>query len=185
MQIFATSPQIASTLGLDHQYIIDACESMPYSDEFMDNNVQVFDVSGIQIAHVTEAGYRAIMFHIDCAKILAVGEESPPQEGIPQAESACEKILKWREAAFNNNSLIIGEDAAQHVPARRRGRSIIDENTRRKAEDLIASGRYDEMLQATFAEIHRQLEEDIGSDPGYQNVRFYTIARKKALGIDS
>lgn len=186
MKIYATSAQIAEEYEIEHELVIAAAINLPYSDNFLDSNVQIFEVSGIKIAQVTEAGYRAFLFHIDCDSHYSQEEEIDSSlDDDTKKTSGCEKILQWREKAFCNNALILranGPSFPSQANNRTRTRSTISDTVRRTAEDLVSSGKYDDCIDAAFTEIHKAVSQDMGTDPGYQNVIQYVKARRIVLG---
>lgn len=189
MKIFATSAQIAEEYEIDHDLVIEAAISLPYSDDFIDSNIQIFEVSGIKIAQVTGAGYGAILFHIDCYSHKLIKDVVETSLNSASQTSGCEKILQWREKFFYNNALILEDNSNSSVSSqpnqpnnRIKTRSTISKSILRQAEESISTGKYDNYIDYAYTEIHKLVMQDMGTDPGYQNIIQYVKARRIALG---
>lgn len=188
MHFYATSAQMAKDLAIGHDDVVDAAKDvLALYGQFASDNVQMFEIpvgtTNVLLAQMTEPGYNAVLFTI-------------PIDAVPTDEARA-TLMALRCQLFNNrspsmNALTDQTDASRPKPELSnqdvvipgiRTRASIDENVRQQAETLIMSGKYDHIMAATFADIHRSVRKDIGDDPGYQNIRQYVIARRAQVGI--
>lgn len=172
MHFFATSAQISNEFGFSHDVVMQTVESLPYP-AFVKENIQTFDLGPTKLAQMTEPGYSCVIMHLP----LNVGGDD-------------ELVLKWRAQFFFNKSPSVQSlmaPQAQIVVTTNKSdaskSSTTNETVRRQAEELISSGGCDSIINEPFASIHRDIREQLGDDPGYQNVRAYAIQRRAVLGV--
>jgi len=184
MHFYSTTAQIAKDLEIDHQIVVNSAINTPLSDEFKNANMLELNIPvpgmevNVQMFQLTEPGYNATVFGLKLADI--------------EDEETKKKIRHFREQMFMNKppALTIPSIAttASTTPSTMpsgpsTGRSQVDENIRRQAEEKIASGQLDMLMAGTFADVWRKLCDDLGADAGYQNVRSYMIARRAQIGL--
>lgn len=166
MHFFSTSAQIANDFEIDHEIVVETIKDIPYAD-FVSDNIQMFDIGAVTLAQMTEPGYNAVVFH------------------LPISDN--EDLNRWRVMFFSNKAPNLNAPASPVQTTASTGtktRSQVDEETRRKAEEAISGGVYDNIISGSFADLHRQLKNDFGNDPGYQNSRAYAITRRAAIGVN-
>ena len=176
MHFYATSAQIANEFGFDHEVVIATIEKIEYPT-IVNDQIQLFDLGSTKIAQVTEPGYNAVVFNLP----LNTGGDD-------------DLLLKWKEAFLFNKAPSVQALTAptspmipsNQVSPNKTSTSIknpIPEHVRRKAEELISSGSVDNIITDSYANIHRELLKLMDADPGYQNVRAYSVNRRTALGL--
>ncbi len=178
MHFFATSAQISSEFGFEHSIVMTTIDGLTYPQAILDQ-IQVYELApGIKIAQVTEPGYNAVVMNL-------------PQN----AGGDDELLMRWKEQFLFNkapsvNTLIaaqavlpVGINSAIPRGMIASAKNVISDQARKKAEELISSGQLDQMINEPYSTIHKTISEQLaGEEPGYQNVRIYAMARRKALG---
>lgn len=176
MHFFATSAQIASEFGFDHEVVLETIESLQYPS--ISEHISMFELGNTSIGQVTEPGYNAVVMNLP----LSVGGDD-------------ELLLRWKEQFLFNkapsvqalmnpiSSILPASQSAPKSSINTGMKLSISDTARRQSEELISSGELDEIITEPYTTIHREIKSRLnGEDPGYQNVRLYAIARRKILG---
>lgn len=179
MHFFATSAQISSEFGFEHSIVMNTIDGLTYPQAILDQ-IQVYELApGIKIAQVTEPGYNAVVMN------------------LPQNTGGDDELLmRWKEQFLFNKApsvqTLIAAPAAlpaginSAIPRNQStasAKNVISDQARKKAEELISSGQLDQMINEPYSTLHKTISEQLaGEEPGYQNVRIYAMARRKALG---
>ena len=172
MNFFSTSAQISKEFNVPHSKVLETIDKLPY-EKFRDQHIAIFDLDeGISLAQVTEAGYNATVFH------------------LPVNDDNREMIHKFRETLFQNRApnVLQAPGGTSSSPASAPGNggssvSTISDSAREAAKQKIAAGELDGRLKDTFADIHRDLANELGADPSYQSVRAYIVKRRNELNV--
>jgi hypothetical protein len=177
---FGTTASIAKDLGIDHEAVLKSVEGSSLSDAFREANFALLEVpipgsdANVKLYQVTEPGYNAAIFFVNVGNL---------------DEEAAAKVRRFRESLMMNKAPMLDAQPVgtpggdRPLPQVSGTRTQIDENLRRRAAEIISSGKLDMQMSGTFADVHRHLMQELGGDPGYQNVRGDMIARRAQLGL--